>query len=166
MTKKRIDLLLKAALIINSSVNTRCRVLLTQGTDTVEVVNEIFDNHIPNWVEIIPQSNNILSIFEMADCFVSTSVHETFSYAICEASVYGLPIIQSDISGTEWNLHNPSTFSFKSLDVEDLHRAMLAVMSNDSSDLQEKCLETRKRNLAEYDIQNWCKHIINFYNTI
>lgn len=42
------------------------------------------------------------------------------SMAIAEASIWGLPIIESDIIGTSWNRNNPSTFLFEAGNVEML----------------------------------------------
>ncbi|MBF0846977.1 glycosyltransferase, partial [Streptococcus danieliae] len=70
------------------------------------------------------QTKDIASLFNSVDCFISSSEYETFSYAICEASVFGLPVIQSDIAGTMWNAENPSTFLFKVNDAVALCKQM------------------------------------------
>ena len=64
-------------------------ILITKGVDTLDVLNEIYNNGYPSWLKPIPQNTDITKILSMADCFVSTSRRETFSFAICEASVYG-----------------------------------------------------------------------------
>lgn len=74
----------------------------------------------PQWLEIVPESDNIATIFEKATCYISASYYETVSMAIAEASIWGLPIIESDIIGTSWNRNNPSTFLFEAGNVEML----------------------------------------------
>lgn len=162
--QKRVDLLLDAASRIYKGNNIR--VLITKGTDTGQVVDDFFNGHVPDWCMVIAQSDDINSIFAQADCFVSTSVHETFSYAICEATVYGLTVIQSDIEGTKWNAGNPSTHVFRSEDVVDLAEAMKKVMSEDPTNLTNKIKETQSRNIIDYSLDAWCGKIINFYEEV
>lgn len=162
--QKRVDLLLDAASRLYKDNNIR--VLITEGSDTAQAVDDFFRGQIPEWCIVIPQSDDINSIFDQADCFVSTSVHETFSYAICEASVYGLPVIQSDIEGTKWNSNNPSTYVFKSENVDDLAGAMEKVMSEDPAILSTRVKETQNNNKREYSLDIWCRKIVNFYEEI
>ena len=161
--QKRIDLLLSAAQDLVSKFEIR--IIITKGTDTVAVCETFFGGDIPNWCQLIEQSDDINTILEQADCFVSTSVHETFSYAICEATYFGLPIIQSDIDGTRWNANNPSTFLFRSGDSHDLERAMVEVMKRDEGTLQNDISQTCTNNM-KYGIDNWCERIISFYEKI
>lgn len=161
---KRIDLILSAAK--NLIKEYKFKIYITIGTDTKEVVNHFFHGNIPTWCILLEQSDNINAVFAHADCFISSSVHETFSYGICEASVYGLPVIQSDIEGTKWNSNNPSTYVFKSENVDDLAGAMKKVMSEDFYLLSNKTKETQSRNIKEYSLDAWCGKIVNFYEEI
>lgn len=162
--QKRVDLLLEAASKLVDKYDIR--VLITKGVDTEQVVETLFKGTIPEWCKVIPQSDDINTIFEQVDCFVSTSLHETFSYAICEASVYGLPVIQSDIEGTMWNAENPSSFLFESENVEDLERTMKKVIEYDKEKLRMNCLQTRQNNVSTYSIDNWCNRIMDFYTDL
>lgn len=162
--QKRIDLLLEAASELQEKY--AIRVLITNGIDTKQVVEEYFNGAISEWCKIIPQSDDVNSIFEQADCFVSTSIHETFSYAICEASAYGLPVIQSDIEGTKWNAKNPAAFLFHSENVEDLTRAMQEVIVCDKDILWRNIQKTRENNVEKYSIDAWCDKIIEFYKQL
>lgn len=161
---KRIDLILSAAENLIKEYNFK--IYFTIGTDTKEVVNHFFQGNIPTWCILLEQSDNINAVFAHADCFISSSVHETFSYGICEASVYGLPVIQSDIEGTKWNSNNPSTYVFKSENVDDLAGAMKKVMIEDLAILSNKIKETQSRNIKEYSLYAWCGKIVNFYEEI
>lgn len=162
--QKRVDLLLDAASRIYKDNNIR--VLITNGTDTEQVVSFFFNGQIPDWCVVIPQSDDINYIFDQADCFVSTSVYETFSYAICEASVYGLPILQSDIEGTKWNAGNPSTYVFRSEDTFDLESNMKKVMSENPLILSVRIKETQSINIRDYSLNTWCGKIVKFYEDI
>lgn len=163
---KRIDLLIKAGFILQEYKYDNFKIIITKGTDTIKIVNDIVGNNYPSWLKILPQSDIIVDLFAKADCFVSTSVAETFSYAIAEASIYGLPVIQSDIEGTLWNASNPSTFLFKNLNVFDLVDKMKDVMSLSIDKIKEYCLITRKNNIEKYTIEAWTKKIIKFYEEL
>lgn len=99
----------------------------------------------------------------MADCFVSCSDAETFSYAICEATIANMPVIQSDIDGTMWNAESRSAFLFKQGDAESCAEAMKRYMDTDVNVLQKECLKTREQNQKCYGLDNWCRRVINFY---
>lgn len=164
--QKRIDLLLQAGTILDIE-NKLFRICITKGIDTECVVNNFFEGKgYPKWLTLVDQTDRIADIFSVSSCFVSTSSHETFSYAIAEASIFGLPVIQSDIKGTQWNAENPSCFSFKSLQVDDLVKSMKKVMSVPPVTMHEYCCVTRKKNISRYTISVWCKNIVRYYKEI
>lgn len=162
--QKHTDLLMLAADKIVSS-GKKIKVIIVGGEEIINVAHRIFGD-IPAWCAIVPPVENINMLFAQADCFVSTSVHETFSYAIAEASIYGLPVIQSDIGGTMWNSSNPSAFLFKSGDIFDLSRVMMEVMEYDKSALAERCRITRENNIANYSLDGWADKMIEFFETL
>lgn len=160
--QKRIDLILDAISIVRKE-GYSVKLIITDGCDTKNVVENYYKKQVPEWIELTPQKEDINELFELSDAFISSSVHETFSYAICEATIFGLPIIQSDIEGTAWNLSNPSVLSFKSLDSNDLAKKMINLLNYDNSILRSKCFITRSNNANEYSIERWCCKIINNY---
>ena len=163
---KRIDLLLEAGILLNKKRRGHFKIILTEGTDTRDIVSLFFKWKNPEWLKLVKQRDNIVELFEESSCFVSTSTAETFSYAIAEASIWGLPVIQSDIEGTLWNAGNPSSYLFKSLDVGDLVSKMEYVMDLDSVKLKEACAISQQNNLKSYTLDAWSDKIIQFYQTI
>lgn len=161
--QKRVDLLLLAA---DKLIKTgyKLKVVIVDGHKP-SVAYTIFDIK-PEWLTEINPQEDINQIFSLADCFVSTSVHETFSYAIAEASIFGLPVIQSDIEGTMWNAANPSSFLFKSEDISGLEKAMLKVMEAPSDELVQACNTTRENNIRDYSIDSWSNKIMAFFENI
>lgn len=164
---KRIDLIISAAMWLYDNASIDFQVLITKGTDTLDVVHRMFPNgNIPKWLKLIDQTSNINVLYGMADCFISSSVAETFSYAVCEATICGLPVIQSDIEGTIWNADNPSTLLFKSENVEDLADCMLRMYKADVKDLNTKCEITKQNNIRRFGINVWTTDIIKFYKAL
>lgn len=161
---KRIDYLLKAADKLAGAF--QFEVMITDGTDTRLVINSIYPSEVPEWLKLVKQQEDICALLDQVDCFVSTSVHEGHSYAICEASIYGLPIIQSDILGNRWNCLSPAAFSFQSRDIEDLARAMREVMESSDDSLQQKCEVAQKQNQKCYNLGSWTDQICEVYKRI
>lgn len=121
---------------------------------------------MPEWLEVIPQNDDICAVFENADCFISSSDHETFSYAVAEAAVYGLPVIQSDIDGTRWNNDNPSVLTFNAGNPQELAICMRRMMEKDPMTLTADCAVTRDRIISRYSLDVWCESIIMFLQTL
>ncbi|MGZ9675079.1 glycosyltransferase [Flavobacterium sp. GNP001] len=163
--QKRIDLLLEAsANLIMKGLNFR--VVITKGVDTNEIVNKFFAGEQPEWLTLIDQTDDIGNFFNMINCFVSTSAHETFSFAILEATFYNVPVLQSDIPGTIWNADRPSTFLFESLNSNNLSEKMEEVLLLKQEKLSELCLKTKEINRMQYDVDIWCAKIGSYYKKI
>lgn len=161
---KRIDYLLRAAAKLESDY--QFEIMITDGTDTRLVINSIYSCKVPTWLKLVKQQEDICNLLDQVDTFVSTSVHEGHSYAICEASIFGLPIIQSDIPGNLWNSQSPATFSFRSGNIDDLARVMKKVMAQSDESLQQRCEITRKLNLERYSLERWTEQVYEVYNKL
>lgn len=159
-SQKRVDLLLLAADSLIKR-NFKLRVVIVDG-HVPSVADTIFRNK-PEWLTEIKPLEDINQVFALADCFVSTSVHETFSNAIAEAAAFGLPVIQSDIESTLWNADNPSTFLFRSEDVEDLEKAMLKLMKIPSFEIAKMTKITSKNIFEKYTLEAWTEKVIDFF---
>ncbi len=162
---KRIDVLLEAGKELIKLRND-FQVFITKGTDTEAVVNNYFQGNLPSWVILKDQTEDIASLFNSVDCFISSSEHETFSYAICEASVFGLPVIQSDIAGTMWNAKNPSTRLFKVNDPLALCKQMNFIIDADKEELEKQIQVTIENNRRDYSLEQWAHNVISFYKQI
>ena len=164
-SQKRIDVLLEAGKELIKLMND-FQVFITKGTDTESVVNNYFQGNLPSWVILKDQTEDIASLFNSVDCFISSSEHETFSYAICEASVFGLPVIQSDIAGTMWNAKNPSTRLFKVNDPLALCKQMNFIIDADKEELEKQIQVTIENNRRDYSLEQWAHNVISFYKQI
>lgn len=159
---KGIPTIFKAAEILNDK-GYIFKIKITEGYSTSKLLSEIYPNEHPSWLEIVKQTDNISSLYREADAYISASLCETMSMAIAEASIYGLPIIQSDIPGTMWNSDTPSSFLFKVGDAVELSKRMEEVMNMDTSLLYEWCQESARINTERLDMNVWCSRIIEVY---
>lgn len=169
--QKRMDIALEAFKMLYDSGRLKpgeamLRVVI--GTDSRDVFSRVFgsDAALPQWLEPIEQDEDIVRVFDGTDCFISAAQHETFSYAVCEATLYGLAVIQSDIPGTMWNAGNPSVKLFKSLDVSDLADKIEDFISIDRHKLAEDTAITAARNRTKYTLDAWCDSVVQMYEDI
>lgn len=168
--QKRMDIALQAFKMLFDNGRLRpgsAKLRVVKGTDSDEVFARVFgEGALPEWLDPIEQNEDIVQVFGDADCFISAAQHETFSYAVCEATLYGLAVIQSDIEGTRWNADNPSVTLFHSCDSADLAEKIAEFVKTDRSTLAVTTTETMRRNRAKYTLKSWCNSVIDFYKHI
>lgn len=162
---KGISTILKASEILKSG-GCRFELVITNGYKTPQLLEQYFGNQTPEWLKIVNQTNNISQLFNACDAYISASLYETMSMAIAEASIFGLPIIQSDIPGTLWNSDTPSSFLFKVEDAADLAIKMKTVIESDKELLQEQCNVSSQINTRRLDMNLWCEKIANIYKRL
>ena len=118
---------------------------------------------LPDWLKLIDQTQDIASIMNLCNCYVSAARAETFSLAICEATFMRLPIIQSEIAGTQWNESNPSVLTFPNEDSDKLASCMESMINWDKNDLSDKCEITNTNNRNSYSSKKWINTIVDIY---
>lgn len=163
---KGIDIILNAGKKLEKA-GAQFRILITKGNKLEESVHSFLNtDKLPSWVKIVPQTDDIASLFSESDCYISASRGETMSFAIAEATYFLVPVIQSDIPGTYWNAKNPSVFLFKNEDSDELCKKMQEIMQSDKTELKEKCAETLENNKKLLDLDVWKENIINVYKSV
>lgn len=163
---KGIPCILDAADKLYNQEKRHFRLMITKGVGTADYVVNRYGGNIPEYIELVNQTSNITSLFEKSKCFISASLQETMSMAIAEASIYGLPVIQSDILGTWWNADNPSTFLFRVNDTNDLLKQMKCVMDYDEHLLDDMCKQTIEVNKQRLSMNGWVNNIISVYEKV
>ena len=139
---------------------------LTRGYTLDSFIKYKYPKDIPEWLKIVEQTDDIVQLFDKCHCYISASLQETMSMAIAEASIYGLPIIQSDIPGTWWNAFNPSTFLFRTNNAQDLAKQMKLIINMDKEELANKVRQSSENNIKKLSMERWCKQIISVYQKI
>lgn len=162
---KGIPCLLDAAEIL-ASMKIDFRIIVTKGYTTQNLVDDRYGNVIPKWLKIVNQTDDIASVFNQAHCYISASLKETMSMAIAEASIYGLPVIQSDIPGTWWNVCTPSAFLFKLNDANDLAEKMMQVMEMPTDTMRALCTKSQIINKARLSVGRWTDKMIEIFEEL
>lgn len=140
---------------------------ITEGYTTHHLLTSRFGSNFPDWLEVIKQSNNISDIFSKSDCYISASRCETMSMAIAEASLFGLPIIQSDIPGTLWNASSPSAFLFPVDDAIALCETMKKVIDiSATGEMRVLTDKTKVLNCAKLSMAVWVNRIVGIYKSL
>lgn len=150
-----------------SHKGTLFKLILTKGYTTTSVLQNRYGDHLPKWLELVEQTNEVSTLFSRAHCYISASLRETMSMAIAEASLFGLPVIQSDIPGTTWNANNPSTFLFPVNDKLALCNTMTQVIHlTQSGEMEHLVKKTQHHNQSILEMDKWVTQIISIYNNI
>lgn len=165
-SQKRLELIVRAALELRGRGRDDFRLLFTNGIGTEAMLHRFFGDALPGWMELVKEGENIASLFRRSTCFVSSADFETMSMAVAEATLYGLPVIQSDIPGTYWNAHNPSVYLFRRRDAKDLAEKMERLMNEDMGELRNRCSITRANNLQLLSLDKWCNELETIYQEV
>ena len=129
-------------------------------------MDEWYGDAIPDWLEIVPPTEDIASLFNQANCYISASLKETMSMGIAEASLFGLPVIQSDIPGTWWNACTPSAFLFRVNDANELAKRMRQVMEMPKDTMRALCAKSQAINKARLSIGRWSDTMIEIFENL
>ena len=119
---------------------------------------------IPSWLKLIPPTDNVSELYNNVDLMISASRSESFSYCIAEALYLGLPILMSNINGTNWAME------FENVDIFDI---------NNPIQIDKKIIEISKKYISDevkkhnkdlienkYSIDAWCKKEIEYIEEI
>lgn len=159
---KGISTILDAAEILYKE-GVEITIMMTKGYTTQDLLMHRYGDKIPKWLTVVEQREDISALFDEAMCYISASLRETMSMAIAEASIYGLPVIQSDIPGTYWNSKAPSTLLFPVNDAHALARRIKQIINADKEELRKKCEETSAYNKKMLSMDNWCNKVIRVF---
>ncbi len=160
---KGLDTVIDSCEILNQD-NVIIRLLVSAQEKTYDYVNERYKDTPPAWLQLIPPTNDISSLYMQSDMMVSASRSEGFSFCLAEALYCGLPVIYSDIPGTSWAREFQCTHQFKVADAKDLCRAIQECIAYGIS---------RKQQIANRDLMNgkycmdvWTKMVVDNLESI
>lgn len=98
---KGVDLALRAAHKIGSSMPGF--ILVIVGWDaTIRAAEAVLGRSRPNWLRIVPPTEDVADYYGAADLMLSSSRYEGFSGAMAEAMSAGLPVVATNIPGVQW----------------------------------------------------------------
>ena len=157
---KGLDTTLDALEKLNTkSDNIDYELLVSSQPFTEEYMNERYKSNYPEYVRMIPPTDNVSELYDEADVMISASRSESFSFCLAEAIYSGLPVIFSDIAGTSWAMEFKNAYEFKTGNSDDLIRALKEVR-NDITD--EELSFNRELMQRKYSMDSWSEKIIDY----
>ncbi len=153
--RKGVDIALKAIRQIADEKKIVLAISLATNKEIVEnKIKSQFEGEIPDWIRILPPSENVSEYYYMADLFLSAAREEGFCYSLVEATYCGTRCMSSRIGGVPLDI--PGMISFENENVGDLKNKILGTIENDENKLE----EAKKYVVEKYDLSKWAKEIM------
>ena len=127
--------------------------MLFRSADKNKIKSQ-FEGKIPDWIRLLPPTENVSEYYHMADLFLSAAREEGFCYSLVEATYCGTRCMSSRIGGVP--LAIPGMMSFDSENSEDLKEKILGAIENDENKLK----EAKKYVIEKYELSKWAEEIM------
>lgn len=159
---KGVDLAIDACQKINAA-GDQVKLCISAQEKTYEYVKKCFSEQ-PKWLELFPPTDNVSELYQQATIMLSTSRSEGFSYALQEALYMGLPLICSDIPGTNWTSEFRAVRVFASENVEELIKQIKEAIAFGIS--EEEVCENRYLLKKKYSLDVWAGKTVRIVSDI
>lgn len=163
--RKGVDLAVKALQNLNKKGHSYI-LLISLSTNFEQVEKNIVDilGEVPSWIKVIPARNDVASLYNMADLFLSPSREEGLPYSVVEAGYSSCGVVMSDISAQKY-LKIPYGHWFESENVEDFEQKIQIALEQHKEKLEH--WEDAKEKMREnYALDSWSEQIIKLYRKI
>lgn len=102
--QKAFDLLIRAFGLVAADEDKACLVIVGSGPDQEELQKLVKELQLENQV-MLPGQADGARVMAGFDVFAMTSIYEAFPYVLLEAAQRGLPIVATEVGGTEELVH-------------------------------------------------------------
>ncbi len=159
--RKGVDIVARAVEQLNQSVSVRLLLAQSGGHDvTLEAIRETLGT-LPEWVQMLPPTEQLSDYYNSVDAFVSAGREEGLSYSPIEAAYCACDVICSNIQGNPLDIQQIGIYETEDVD-------MLAKMLQERLTISLEEKESRKKVqrayvLDAYDIHEWANKVINCY---
>lgn len=163
--RKGVDLALRA---INSlrekGYNYNLLISLSTNFEYVEEQVKLILGEVPSWVKIIKARNDVASLYNYVDVFLSPSREEGLPYSVVEAGYCNCSIVLSDISA-QINLRLKYAYWFENENVEMFEAKILEAVNSHQAKIND--IETVKSYMkANYDLETWSEKVVKLYQKL
>lgn len=156
---KGADLAIKAVAKLQKKNHVHLYIVAASHFDELmNTVSEI-EGNTPDWLTILPPTENVSTYYSNTDIFLAPSRSEGFSYAIPESAYCKSTIVFSDIPAHK-NLSVNQRYMFKSEDLSDFcQKLQLAIDELHSDDSEIKKEKNRCDVIQNYGLDRWCREV-------
>lgn len=159
---KGLDTVLDACEILNRD-NIKVKLIVSAQEKTYPYISERYQ-YKPDYINLVPPTDNVSELFSSVDCMVSASRSEGFSNSLAEAIYFGLPIVYSDIPGTSWASEFEATHKFITGQADSLVDAInKAIEQRITLDNQKY---NKKKMQEKYSMDSWVHKVMTVINNI
>lgn len=127
---------------------------------------EALKGGVPSWVHIVPVTEDVASLYDSADVFLSPSRSEAFGYAVVEAAYMGCGVVASDVPGQNSLKDIVGIQWVNPEDPDGLADAMLASRDLFLSRAPEDLDALRDDLELQYGIERWVADMLAVYESI
>ena len=129
--------------------------------DRLKVLEKIIKNENDrNALFCLEGGEDMFALHRAADCYLSASRSESFSYGLIEAISQNTPIVVSNIRGTRWSAEFSNSYFYP---VEDPD----ACAEQIKNALKTGRIESNYEEIIEkYSIDKWCERILQIYKKL
>lgn len=163
--RKGVDLAVKALAKLRKEGYTYS-LLISLSTNFEQVEKNIVDilGTMPEWIKIIPARNDVATLYNYADLFLSPSREEGLPYSVIEAGYSSCSVVLSDISAQKY-LKVPYGYWFESENV-DAFAEQIVKAEKEHAEKIEHLDEARKEICSHYVLEVWSEKILELYHQI
>jgi len=163
--RKGVDLLAKAAALLEESGHTDFLCLVVSGEEKKVIISQMIGKN--PYIRVIPPVENVSELYTIADCFVSASRSEGLPYGVGEAMASRLPIASSDIPQvTIYKSAGGGFFTFRNEDVQDLATVLARVLEIPPKELRHLGESNRHFIEENLTVNRWCQEIVGLYRSL
>lgn len=163
--RKGVDLAVKALKRLREQGHCYS-LLVSLSTNFEQVEKNIVDilGEMPSWIKVIPARNDVATLYNFVDVFLSPSREEGLPYSVVEAGYSGCSVVMSDISA-QVHLKIPYGYWFQSENVEDFADKILKAKAEHNEKLAnwDKVKQSMREN---YALDTWSEQVKKLYKKI
>lgn len=163
--RKGVDLALKAVNELRKGgKNYTLMISLSTNFEYVEEQIKLILGEMPDWVKVIKARNDVATLYNYADIFLSPSREEGLPYSVIEAGYSKCSVVLSNISA-QAHLKLKYGYWFKSEDVADLKEKIL-LAEKEHADKLANLDSVHDYMRQNYALSKWSEQVISLYKKI
>ena len=160
---KGVDLAIKAANTLQKKYNLILQIVCGKSEHKIkELAKNILGEHV-EWIQYLPQTNNVGTYYSASDIFLSPSRQEAFGYANIEAVYCGNSVVLSKVGG-QGELEIEGAYWFENENLEDfIHKLERAI--NELNTPQKKAQRKQSKEQVEqtYSLREWSNKLVGLF---